>query len=256
VQMIACKVVELGLIGYSEAFALQQRLVWARKLGAAPNVLLICEHPNVFTLGRNGKIEHLCVSDAQLRESGVEFHRTDRGGDITYHGPGQVVGYPILNLGEIRRDVLWYVRQLEAAMISATARFGVEAFRVPGRTGVWVHPRDDSGMSASHEENLAAIGVRISRWVTSHGLAYNVSTDLRYFELIVPCGLSDCRVTSLERLLGHPVPASDVRAALAEEFGKALGLEMVRSHREELDEWVAPTPSELTGDCGALKGIR
>src|SRR6267378_3229683 len=172
-----CLTIDLGLIGYAEAYALQKRVVAARKADAIDDVLLLCEHPPVITLGRSGKRENLLVSEHVLRQKGVEFHATNRGGDITYHGPGQIVGYPILNLGAIRRDVVWYVRMLEEAMIRATAEFGVAAERVAGKTGIWVK-------NGNAEEKLAAIGVHISRWVTSHGFAYNISTDLRYFELI------------------------------------------------------------------------
>jgi lipoyl(octanoyl) transferase len=199
--MRTCKVIELGLIRYDEALALQQRLVSARKSGAAPDVLLLCEHPHVITLGRNGKLENLLAPPDVLRQMGVEFHHTNRGGDITYHGPGQLVGYPILNLGEIRRDVGWYVRQLEEVTIQTSANFGVQASRVPGRTGVWVSPAGKT--SGNAEEKLGAIGVHLSRWVTSHGFACNVSVDLHYFDLIVPCGIANRRATSLEKLLGR-----------------------------------------------------
>src|ERR1035441_1015035 len=168
-------VVDLGLMEYGKAWDLQRRLVVARKAGAVSDVLLLCEHAHVTTLGRRGKIENLRASGHVLRQMGVSFFETDRGGDITYHGPGQLVGYPILNLGDIRRDVTWYVRGIEEAMIRATAEFGIASRRVPGRTGVWVDV-------PSGEEKLAAIGVHLSRWVTSHGFAYNVSTDLRYFD--------------------------------------------------------------------------
>jgi len=239
-----CRVVDWGSIGYAEALALQQRLVAARKAGAAPDVLLLCEHPHVLTLGRSGKLEHLRASDELLRKMGVEFHPSDRGGDITYHGPGQIVGYPILQLAEIRRDVVWYVRQLEEAMIQASVAFGITAFRVPRRTGVWVHPvAGESGLTPP-EEKLGAIGVHISRWVTSHGFAYNVSSDLRYFDLIVPCGIAGRRATSLARLLGRPVSTSDVAPHLIEALGRVLGLEMAPAGREELDEWlVAAEPA-------------
>src|ERR1700730_6021716 len=153
-----CQIVELGLMGYAEAWALQKRVVAVRKTGAIEDVLLLCEHPHVITQGRNGKRETLLASEYVLWQKGVEFHATDRGGDITYHGPGQIVGYPILKLGEIRRDVVWYVRMLEEAMIRATAEFGITAERVAGKTGIWV---GDGGA----EEKLAAIGVHISRWV-------------------------------------------------------------------------------------------
>ncbi len=136
--MKSCYIVDVGLIGYAEAWELQKRLVAARKTGAIEDVLLLCEHPHVITLGRNGKREHLLASEQVLRQKGVEFHSSDRGGDITYHGPGQLVGYPILNLGAIRKDVVWYVRMLEEVMIRATAEFGITAERVAGKTGIWV----------------------------------------------------------------------------------------------------------------------
>jgi lipoyl(octanoyl) transferase len=236
--MKSCRTIDLGRIDYAEAAALQQRLVAARKIGAAPNLLLFCEHPHVITLGRNGKREHLCVSEDLLRREGVEFHHTNRGGDITYHGPGQIVGYPVLDLNEIRRDVVWYVRQLEQAMIQATASFGIRAFPVPGCTGVWVQGSAD-GLHAGGEEKLAAIGVHISRWVTSHGFAYNASTDLRFFDWITPCGIPGCRVTSLEKLLGQSVPHADVIARLTSGFSEVFGLDMVPAGADELNGWLA-----------------
>jgi len=225
-----CLVVHLGLIEYGEAWALQRRLVSARKAGAIPDVLLLCEHPHVITLGRNGKRENLRVSEHVLRQWGTALWQTNRGGDITYHGPGQLVGYPILNLAAIRRDVVWYVRQLEEVLIRATTRFGVTAGRRPGLTGVWVE------REAGPEEKLAAIGVHISRWVTSHGFAYNVLTDLRYFELIVPCGIADRRPTSLERLLGRAVGMDEAARVVAGEFGGVFGFEMQTISREQLEE--------------------
>ena len=229
--MKECWVVDLGLVGYQPAWNLQRRLVAARKAGAVPDLLLLCEHPHVITLGRNGKREHLHASDQLLRQMGVEFHHTDRGGDITYHGPGQLVGYPVLNLAEIRRDVVWYVRQLEEAMIRATADFGIAATRKAGMTGVWVN-------LPGGEEKLAAIGVHISRWVTSHGFAYNVSTDLRYFDLIVPCGIADKQPTSLERLTGRAVTLPEVKPPIAERFGEVFGLEMRTATPSELESRV------------------
>ncbi|HEX9761190.1 MAG TPA: lipoyl(octanoyl) transferase LipB [Candidatus Acidoferrales bacterium] len=227
--MSECLVVELGLMRYAPAYELQRRIVAARKAGAVPDVLLTCEHPHVITLGRNGRREHLHASDHLLRLMGVEFQSSDRGGDITYHGPGQIVGYPILNLAAIRRDVVWYVRQLEEAMIRASAEFGVTARRSEGRTGIWVD-RD-----AAPEEKLAAIGVHISRWVTSHGLAYNVATDLRYFDLIVPCGIADRRPTSLEALLGRTVRAGEVTPHLVRHLGEVFGLDLRAATGEELE---------------------
>ena len=224
-----CLTIDVGLIGYAEAYALQQRVVAARKAGAIEDVLLLCEHPHVITQGRNGKREHLLVSENVLRQKGLEYYETSRGGDITYHGPGQTVGYPILNLAAIRRDVVWYVRTLEEAMIRATAEYGITAERFAGKTGIWVR-------AGGAEEKLAAIGVHISRWVTSHGFAYNVSTDLRNFDLIVPCGIADRKATSLEKLLGRNVEQKEVAPRIAKHLGELLGLEMKESSRAELLE--------------------
>ena len=222
-------IVELGLIGYADAYALQKRIVAARKAGAIEDVLLLCEHPHVITQGRNGKREHLLVSDHLLKQRNVEFYETSRGGDITYHGPGQIVGYPILNLGAIRRDVVWYVRSLEEVMIRATRERGIEALRIAGKTGIWVGP-------AGVEEKLGAIGVHISRWVTSHGFAYNVSTDLRYFDLIVPCGIADRKATSLEKLLGRKVECDEVAPRVTRHFGEVFGLAMTEASPKKLFE--------------------
>jgi lipoyl(octanoyl) transferase len=232
--MKSCYIVDLGLIGYAEAWDLQKRLVAARKTGAIEDVLLLCEHPHVITLGRNGKREHLLTSEQVLRQKGVEFHSSDRGGDITYHGPGQLVGYPILNLGAIRKDVVWYVRMLEEVMIRATAEFGISAERVTGKTGIWVRGAKDSNVPGATEEKLGAIGVHISRWVTSHGFAYNVSTDLRYFDLIVPCGITGRKATSLEKILGRAVTRKEVVQPVVQNFGEAFGLQMRETFRDDL----------------------
>ncbi len=245
--MNTCLTVELGLVGYAEAWALQKRLVQARKADAIEDALLLCEHPHVITMGRNGKRENLLASEHVLHQRGVEYHATDRGGDVTYHGPGQIVGYPIVNLGAIRRDVGWYVRMLEETMIRATAEFGIVAGREDGKTGVWVTRKEETeegsldslrslGMTtlAGSSEKLAAIGVHLSRWVTSHGFAYNVSTDLRNFDLIVPCGIAGRKATSLEKLLGRAVERAEVAPRIARHFGEVFGLEMRTASREEL----------------------
>ena len=227
--MSDCSIVDLGLMAYPEAWELQKRVVAARKAGAIEDVLLLCEHPHVITQGRSGNRANLLAGENVLRQKGVEYFETTRGGDITYHGPGQIVGYPILNLGAIRRDVVWYVRSLEEAMIRATAELGISANRVAGKTGIWVGPNDA-------EEKLAAIGVHISRWVTSHGFAYNVATDLRYFELIVPCGIADRKATSLEKLLGRNVSLAEIKPLLAKHLGEVFGLTIRTAPREELFE--------------------
>jgi lipoyl(octanoyl) transferase len=232
-------VVDLGLVEYGAAWELQRRVAAARKAAAIPDVLLLCEHPHVVTLGRSGKISNLRASNEMLRRMGVSFFETNRGGDITYHGPGQLVGYPILNLAEIRRDVGWYVRSLEEAMIRATSEFGISAKRVSGRTGVWVEVQAGSAMGdrkeVKDEEKLAAIGVHLSRWVTSHGFAYNVSTDLRYFDLIVPCGIAGKRATSLEKLLGRRLEMKDAAPHITAHLGEILALHPRAYGREDLE---------------------
>jgi lipoyl(octanoyl) transferase len=225
--MTNCWTIDLGLIGYAEAYALQKRVVAARKAGAIDDVLLFCENPHVITQGRNGKREHLLASEHVLRQKGVEYFETTRVGDVTYHGPGQIVGYPLLNLAAIRRDVVWYVRMLEEVMIRATADFGPSSYRVLGKTGIWVQ-------AGASEEKLGAIGVHISRWVTSHGFAYNVATDLRYFDLIVPCGIVDRKATSLEKILGCSVSLPEVRSSLERHFGDVFGLQMVAASAADL----------------------
>ncbi|MGB6597353.1 MAG: lipoyl(octanoyl) transferase LipB [Candidatus Acidiferrum sp.] len=234
-----CLTIDLGLLGYAEAYALQKRVVAARKADAIEDVLLLCEHTPVITQGRNGKREHLLVSENVLRQRNVEFHESSRGGDVTYHGPGQLVGYPILQLGAIRKDVVWYVRMLEEVMIRASAEFGICAHREAGKTGIWVKGEDKTfTQSAQREEaaaeKLGAIGVHISRWVTSHGFAYNVATDLRNFDLIVPCGIAGRKATSLEKLLERSVKMSDVASMMVRHFGDVFGVEMRVGLREEL----------------------
>jgi len=202
---------ELGRLAYGEAFALQRQLVEQRKQGLIPDQLLLVEHPHVITMGRNGHLENLLASDEVLSRSGIEFHRTDRGGDVTYHGPGQIVGYPILDLREWRRDVVEYVRNIEQVIIDALAEFGIAAGRSAGNTGVWVEGKG----------KIAAIGVHISRWVTSHGFALNVSTDLSYFQYIVPCGLTK-PVTSMSAL-GFSGTSAQVSSALVRHFASRFG---------------------------------
>ena len=219
-----CWVVDLGLIPYGPACELQRQLVRARKVRTIPDVLLICEHPHVITLGRNGTRDHLHAGDALLEQMKVEFHTSDRGGDITYHGPGQIVGYPILDLTEHRRDIGWYVERLEEVMVRASADFGIAAKRVEGQHGVWID-------TPNGEEKLGALGVHLSRWVTSHGFAYNVSTDLRYFDLIVPCGIAGKGVTSVERVLGRAVSIAEVRERLVAHLHRSLS-EIVRKMEE------------------------
>jgi len=210
-----CKLRDLGRMRYTEAFALQQQFVERRKRGEIPDQLLIVEHPHVVTMGRNGHDENLLCAPEWLDRAGIEFHRTDRGGDVTYHGPGQIVGYPIFDLREWKRDVVAYVRGLEQVLIDALAEFGIPAGREAGATGVW-----------TAEGKIAAIGVHISRWVTSHGFALNVDTDLSYFRYIVPCGLSR-PVTSM-RALGCQADRKRLMAAIARGFERVFDREVER----------------------------
>lgn len=214
--MRVCELHELGRVDYGEALALQRELVEKRKQGSIPDQLLLLEHPHVITLGRNGRVANLLAGEEALRRAGISFFHTDRGGDITYHGPGQIIGYPILDLREWRRDVVAYVRGLEEVIILALAEFGLSAGRIPGRTGVWIEGR-----------KIAAIGVHVSRWVTSHGFALNGTTDLSYFRYIVPCGLA-APVTSLEQT-GVRASPSAVRAALAAAFARVFDCEIIRA---------------------------
>jgi lipoyl(octanoyl) transferase len=208
----------LGRVPYAEALELQKRLVEQRRADEIPDQLLLLEHPPVVTLGvksRNDR-SHVLATPERLEALGVELLETGRGGDVTYHGPGQLVGYPIINLAPDRRDVHRYVRDLEEVLIRAVATFGIAGGRSPGLTGVWVG-----------DAKLAAIGVRIARWVTSHGFALNVATNLEHFGLIVPCGIIDKRVTSLELLTGRAVPMDDVETAVAGAFSEVFGRDIL-----------------------------
>jgi lipoyl(octanoyl) transferase len=212
--MRICEVTDLGLTGYGAALQLQRELVERRKRGEVADQLLFVEHPHVITMGRNGHRENMLAPVEILDRAGIDFQETDRGGDVTYHGPGQIVGYPILDLREWKRDVVSYVRGIEQTIIDALGQFGIEAGRVAGATGVWV-----AGAK------VAAIGVHISRWVTSHGFALNVDTDLSYFQYIVPCGLTK-PVTSM-RNLGSPAARPEVLQALTRAFSSYFSYETI-----------------------------
>jgi lipoyl(octanoyl) transferase len=199
----------LGLVPYAEALELQRTLVEERRANRVGDLLLLVEHPHVLTLGvrGDGGRSHILESADALAARGVEVHEAGRGGDVTYHGPGQIVGYPIIDLKPDRCDVHRYVRDLEEVLIRAAADYGVTAERVAGLTGVWVG-----------REKLAAIGVRIARWITSHGFAFNATADLDYFNLIVPCGIPDRGVTSLAKILGRPISQGEVQDRITSHF--------------------------------------
>jgi lipoyl(octanoyl) transferase len=203
----------LGIVGYPEALALQRALVEERKRGDIPDTLLLLQHPPVITLGvkGDGGRSNIVATAGRLAELAIEVHETGRGGDVTYHGPGQIVGYPIIDLKPDRCDVHRYVRDVEEVMIRVCADWGVTAGRLKGLTGVWVGA-----------EKIAAIGIRISKWVTSHGFAFNVTPNLDHFRLIVPCGISDRGVTSLERVAARPASIEAVEAAVIARFAEVF----------------------------------
>jgi lipoyl(octanoyl) transferase len=214
--MRSCELRNLDLVTYENGMRLQQKLVEMRQGEAIPDQLLLLEHPPVITLGRGGDARNLIAPPASLAAARVRFFETTRGGDITYHGPGQLVGYPIVHLGEGKRDVRKYVTKLEEVLIRTVAAYGITAERAEGKRGIWVG-----------NDKIAAIGVRIARWVTSHGFALNVTTNLDHFRLITPCGLHGTGVTSIARLLGRDVPMNDVRAVIAATFADVFERELV-----------------------------
>lgn len=220
--------VSLGLVPYSEAWDIQLRMHKEVANGHRPDALLLLEHPHVYTLGRRGQKEDILVDSAELARLGIEVHYTDRGGEVTYHGPGQLIGYPILNLHRWGGGPLKYVRALERVLIETLAEFGVGAESEGRPTGVWVEDR-----------KIAAIGVKVSRRVTTHGFALNVCPDLSYFDHIVPCGMPDARVTSLRLETAQTVNVSNVTLVLVEKFGTVFGLRMEQSFSSPFVDSVA-----------------
>ena len=211
-----CEARWLGTVSYDDGLRLQERSVEDLRTGNAPEQLLLLEHPHVFTLGRGADSGNILADQQQLQSNLVEVHETGRGGDVTYHGPGQLVGYPIINLKPDRCDVHRYVRDIEEVLIRTIAEFDVTGTRIAGLTGVWVG-----------NEKIGAIGVRIARWITSHGFALNVNTDLSYFEMIVPCGIKDKGVTSLSQLLGRPVDMREVAGVIADHFNEVFQRDVI-----------------------------
>lgn len=234
-------VLRLGRVPYAKALDVQEALVSRRVAGNFPDVLLLLEHPHAYTLGRNFKPEHLLATEEYLSKAGIEVHEVDRGGSVTYHGPGQLVAYPIVSLtsDEDEADVVRYVRTLEEAIIKSVRPLGVLAQRRPGMTGVWVG-----------ESKLASIGVHVTRGVTKHGLAINVSTDLSFFEGMVPCGLDRVEMTTLQMLLARSVSLDDLGGAIAKELGALLYRRVVETDPEKLDVLDIPA----IGDLGARTG--
>jgi lipoyl(octanoyl) transferase len=220
---------DLGKMEYRQAWDYQEELLRGNVriksgdiIADTCHYLLFVEHPPVYTLGKSGHIENILIGEEQLKEKGMQFFHTNRGGDITFHGPGQVVGYPVLDLEKFYTDIGRYLRSLEEMVIGLLAEYGIAGDRSPGETGVWIEP----GVKG-RDRKICAIGVRCSRWITMHGFAFNVNTDLSYFGNIVPCGIPDKQVTSLEKELGHPVPLQEVKDKLKKQFGKVFCVELV-----------------------------
>ncbi len=210
---IALEVQDLGLVPYAEALALQSDLVGRRRAGDIPDQLLLLQHPHVITLGTASSRAHIVADQSRLQELGIDLVDVGRGGDVTYHGPGQLVGYPILDLEPDRKDVHRYLRDLESVLVRTLGEMGIQGEPVPDLTGVWVDGR-----------KIAAIGVRISSgWITSHGFALNVSNDLSFFETIVPCGIQDVSVTSVSQELGRPVGVPDILGIVSRAFSEVFG---------------------------------
>lgn len=223
---------QLGLIDYQQAWDYQQQLMDgliatklanrdAEKPVPQSHYLLLCEHPAVFTLGKSGSMDNLLVPENELGAKGASFYKINRGGDITHHGPGQLVGYPILDLDEFFTDIHKYLRYLEEAIILTLAEFGIKGNRLPGATGVWLDPEDPA-----RARKICAMGIRASRWVTMHGFALNVNNDLGYFDWIIPCGIDDKQVTSIKKELGHAVDMGQVATAFLKHFSQIFGAEM------------------------------
>ena len=222
----ACRVRRLGRIDYADALRMQEGMVRLRREDKIPDTLLLLEHPHVITMGVSSDAAHVVADEAQRRRLGIELFETGRGGDVTYHGPGQLVGYPILQLEEARRDAHGYLRTLEECLIRVLADFSLAGFRVAGATGVWVGERE-------HPAKVAAIGVRLSHWITSHGFALNVQTDLSYFETIVPCGIADRPVASMHQLLGRAPLMERVEDSVIAHFGEVFGRTMSEAPAKE-----------------------
>lgn len=218
----------LDLVPYADALALQHRIVKARKRGALNDALLLLEHPPVFTLGRNAPESNILASREALQQNGIQVFRVERGGDVTYHGPGQLVGYPILDLHNFRLDVGWFVRSMEEMLIRALDDFGIRGKRIEKLIGVW-----------AGDAKIAQIGARIEQWITYHGFALNVAPNLAHFDLIVPCGIRDKAVTCMARALNQPIEMRAVRERVAARFAEVFDVELIAVTRAELERKLA-----------------
>lgn len=220
------QLLQLGVTPYQEAWDLQREIFERVVKGEEEDTLILLEHPHVYTFGRGADAANFLLTEEKLQGIGAQKFEIERGGDVTYHGPGQLVGYPILDLSHFKTDLGWYLRALEESIIHTLRSYDIDSFRVAGRTGVWV------GGTGS-EEKICAIGVRASRWCTMHGFAFNVNTDLSYFQHIIPCGISDRGVTSLQRLLGRAISIDDVKERYISAFESVFEVPLQKIALEE-----------------------
>jgi len=239
--MVHLITVRLGSVPYDATWELQQRLFDLRHRDEIDDVLLLVEHPHIYTIGRKGNLDHILLSKDELLKRGISVRNVDRGGDVTYHGPGQLVVYPIISLCNRYHDVHRYLRELEEVIIRAVLRFGIEAVRIPGLTGVWVG-----------DEKLAAIGVKVSDWTTMHGFALNVNTDLAFFDGIIPCGIHDRGVTSMAKILGHKLNIWSVADAIEDLFAEVFHAISDRMDLEEFkkslhERWIEDSNTAVNG---------
>ena len=206
-------IINLGILDYREAHQLQKRLLQEHLDGIGNDTLLLLQHNPVITIGRSGSKSNILLPESSLRALGIEVYEIERGGDVTYHGPGQLTGYPIINLQNFRKDVHWYLRQLEEVIIRVLMEYGITGERIDGYTGVWVG-----------DEKIAAIGISVRRWITFHGFAFNIHPDMSHFQMITPCGITDKGVTSLEKLLGHSVDIDKIADSIASVFAEVFDI--------------------------------
>lgn len=216
-------IVNLGIVDYREAHQLQKRLLQEHIEGRGSDTLLLLQHNPVITIGRSGSRSNILLSESALAAAGIEVCEIERGGDVTYHGPGQLIGYPIINLQHFRKDVHWYLRQLEEVIIRVLTEYGIAGERIEDYTGVWVG-----------NEKIAAIGISVRRWITYHGFAFNINPDMSHFQMITPCGITDKGVTSLERLLGYSIDIDEVADRVACIFAEVFNVSATR----DFENWV------------------
>jgi lipoyl(octanoyl) transferase len=223
-----CRVLKLGTVDYRKAYELQKRLLADHLQGSGANSLLLLQHNPVITIGRSGSEDNILAPKSALTAAGIEIHQVERGGDVTYHGPGQLTGYPIIDLRHFKKDVHWYLRQLEEVIIKVLAGYGIVGERMEDYTGVWVNVERGTS-NVKRFEKVAAIGIAVRRWITYHGFAFNIHPDMSHFEMIRPCGITDKSVTSLEKLLGYKVDIEEIADRTASAFAEVLNVGLVYS---------------------------